>query len=299
MKSETYRKLSSVAVFAVPVAPAAFLGLRLFAQGRDEATTLFSGVTGLTAVYLLLALAAAVTAVGLELVGILSGHVTAKLYQRHDRRWLLTAVALALYTGLGWWTLRGTAGAFAFFIAPLIYLVAALNTAADEQHEEEQQQAATVAAGRQRLADEQTAFDREQQRQRLEMERELALSREEHDHRLRLAEAEAKSRERIARAEAAARAAAAPPALSQSMSRNAGNFPAQQPRLEPGSRQVVAQSTAPALLVCAGCGYEAGGMQALKGHQRWCVPYKVWKESTGEGVPVAVARPSPNGNGHF
>lgn len=297
MKTETYRKLASVAVFAVPVAPAAFLGIQLFAQGQNEAAELF-GEAGLTAISLLLALAAAVTAVGLELVGILSGHVTAKLYQRQDKRWALTALALAGYTLLGWTALRGTTGAFAFLIAPLIYLVAAVNTAADEQHEEEQQQAAATAADEQRRADEQLAFEREQQRQRLELDRQLALSREEHEHRLKLAEAEQRSRERIARAEARTHIAPAPAAQSTAQSRYAGNFPAQQPRPEPGSRQESAQSTAPATLVCVGCGYEARGMNALKGHQRWCTAYKVWKATNEGALETAVALPQPSANGH-
>lgn len=297
MKSETYQKLASVAVFSVPVAPAAFLGLRLFAQGKAEAVELFN-TTNMTAVYLMLALAAAVTAAGLELVGILSGHVTAKLYQRQDKRWLLTAAALGGYTLLGWSALRGTAGAFAFLIAPLIYLVAAINTAADEQHEEEQQQAAAQATDAQRLADEQREFEREQQRLRLGLERELALSREEHDHRLKLAQAEQQSRERIARAEARAHTAPAPAALSPAQSRYPGNFPAQQPRSEPESRQASAPSTAPATLVCAGCGYEAAGINALKGHQRWCVPYKTWKEAGEMPEVMAVPTAPPSSNGY-
>ena len=279
MKPETYGRISTIAVFAVPIAPAAFLGLRLFAQGKAEAVETFgAGASG--SVFLLLALAAGMTAVGLEFVGIVSGHVTAKLFQRKDNRWLLTAAALLAYTALGYSALADTAGAFAFLIAPLIYLVTAVGTAADEQHQEELKRQDGRDAEEKRQAEEQEAFSRQQQQQAVEFEQQLALSREEHDHRLRLAQAEQKSRVLIARA--AARAKSPAPALpAPALSRaKPGSFPA-------------SKQTAPAQepLVCAGCGnlWESGN--ALKGHQRWCKLYKALKDEA-EPEPVSL-----NGNG--
>ena len=279
MRPETYNKISAVAVFAVPVAPAVFLGLRLFAQGKAEAVETFGAGAG-AGVLLLLALAAGMTAAGLEFVGIVSGHVTAKLFQRKDRRWLLTAAALLAYTALGYSALAGTAGAFAFLIAPLIYLVTAVGTAADEQHQEGLRRQDEREEEEKRQAQEREAFSRQRQQQQAEFEQQLALRREEHDHRLRLAEAEQRSRVQIARAEARAKPTA--PALpAPALSRvKPGSFPASKP-------------TAPAQepLVCAGCGYLGESLNALKGHQRWCKPYKAWKE---EAEPET---PSLNGNG--
>ena len=281
MNSTTYRKLSTAGVLAVPVAPAAFLGLRLFAQGQREAVELF-GSSDLTAVFLLLATAAGITAVGLELVGILSGHVTAKLYQRQDGRWKLTAIALIAYTILGWSALRGTAGAFAFLIAPLIYLVAAINTAADEQHEETQATAAERTAAAERAAAEREAAEREERRSRLALERELALRREEHEHEQRLAQAEQRSKERLAKT-------AAPPAAPRATPpAKPGSFPVNQ-------RPRAAAADGPqASLYCAGCGYEASSVNALKGHQRWCNSYKVWKAEADE----VTAPPQASANGY-
>lgn len=289
MRTNYYQKLATVAVFAVPVAPAVFLGLRLFAQGRDEAVEMFPG-SSLTAVLLLLAIAAGVTAIGLELVGILSGHVTAKLFQRRDRRWLLTAAALVTYTAVGWYALRGTVGAFAFLIAPLIYFVTAIGNVADEQQATDAARDESATAEERRLRDEQIAFERRQAEQQAEFERQLAMSREEHALRLQLFEAEQKGKVQAARA--AARAAQpAPAALSHG---TAGNVPAHEPRPEPNSRPAAAIAT----LVCVGCGYTATGLQQLKGHQRWCNAYANWKAvqpvEEPEGEPAAPLY-SPNG----
>lgn len=288
MKTNYYQKLATVAVFAVPVAPAVFLGLRLFAQGRQEATAMFPG-SAMSAVLVLLALAAGLTAVGLELVGILSGHITAKLFQRKDRRWLLTGAALIAYTALGWYALRGTVGAFAFLIAPLIYFVTAIGNVADEQQARETVQEDAATAEARRLRDEQTAFERRQQEQQAEFERQLTMSREEGSQRLHLLEAELKGKERTARATARA----AQPPLPAPSRGSAGNFPAYQPRLEPDSRTAAAQ----AVLVCAGCGYTATGQQQLKGHQRWCKTYAIWKDTQpAEGEETAALLHSSNGH---
>lgn len=288
MKTNYYQRLATVAVFAVPVAPAVFLGLRLFAQGQKEAVEMFPG-SALSAVLFLLAVAAGLTAIGLELVGILSGHVTAKLFQRRDWRWLLTAAALIAYTVLGWYALRGTVGAFAFLIAPLIYFVTAIGNVADEQQTKEAAQDETQTAEDRRLRDEQIAFERRQQEQQAVFEQQLTMSRAEGEQRLQMREAELKAQERAARAAARAAqptAAAISPAQSQW---KAGNLPAQQPQ--------AAGSTAQAVLTCAGCGYiTTKGLQSLKGHQRWCESYAALKLTQPEGgEEAAVPLHSSNG----
>lgn len=288
MKTTYYQKLATVAVFAVPVAPAVFLGLRLFAQGREEAAEMFTG-NALSVVLLLLALAAGLTAVGLELVGILSGHITARLFQRKDWRWVLTGAALIAYTVLGFYSLRGTVGAFAFLIAPLIYFVTAVGNVADDQQAKEATQEEEDAAEARRLHDEQIAFERRQQEQQAAFERQLLMSQQEGAQRLQMREAELKSQERAARATArAAQPTAA--ALSPAQSRwKAGSLPAQQPQ--------AAGSTAQAVLTCAGCGYiTTKGLQSLKGHQRWCEPYAALKLTQPEGgEEAAVLLHSSNG----
>jgi hypothetical protein len=286
MKTNYYQKLATVAVFAVPVAPAVFLGLRLFAQGQQEAAEMFPG-SSLSAVLFLLAVAAGLTAVGLELVGILSGHITARLFQRRDWRWLLTGAALIAYTILGFYSLRGTVGAFAFLIAPLIYFVTAVGNVADEQQAEDAATSEEEAAEARRLRDEQIAFERQQQQQQAAFERELAMSREAGAQQLQLVEAELRAKERAARA--AARAAQ-PATTAQSRAR-AGNIPAYEP-------QQSQPTAAIATLVCVGCGYTATGQQQLKGHQRWCKAYNNWKAAQPVDEEKETAVPLHSSNGH-
>ncbi len=276
MNSKVYNRLAVIAVFSVPIAPAVFLGLRLFAQGKAESMEMLGGGSG-SWVLLLLALAAGITAVGLELVGIISGHVTAKLFQRQDRRWVLSALALVVYTCLGFFALWGTVGAIAFLIAPLVYFVTAISTAADEQYQEQQTQAATAETQAARQRERQADFERQLQAEQAQFQRELALRQAEAEAELRLREAELKSQERLARATARAGAAAEPAPAAQSRA-IAGRRPAPEPE-EP--------------LTCPACGYEAGNLNALKGHKRWC---EAWKISSQALEPARVA---PNGNGRY
>lgn len=276
MNSKLYSRLAVIAVFSVPLAPAVFLGLRLFSQGRTESADLMASDSA-GWVLLLLALAAGMTAVGLELVGIISGHVTAKLFQRRDRRWVLSALALLIYTGLGFLALRGTVGAITFLIAPLVYFVTAISAAADEQHQEDQRIAALATEREGQRQEQQEAFERQQIAEQAAFRRELALRQAEAEANQRLREAEIRSQERLARARAKARATAetAPPAPSRAVAAQ--------------SRQ--AEPTEP--LTCPGCGYEAGNLNALKGHKRWCQGYVAWKERVVQPVPAQ------NGNGRY
>ena len=104
--------------------------------------------------------AGALTALGLEAVGILAGHVGMTAWRRGDNRTaVIAAVIMAVYVGIGSWELRGSVGMVVFWIAPLVYILVALQELLhrDGQNDEvrlafELEQAALDNAAKRQLA---------------------------------------------------------------------------------------------------------------------------------------------------
>jgi len=157
---DTYSTIGWLAMIAVPVAPAFFFGWNVFAEVRAETEGL-----------LWLAIPVGVfSAFGLEVTGILAGHLLMEFWKRrsYDRA-ALSGVILLIYTAIGVVHLWGSVGSTMFIIAPLVYLLVALrHTLTNETAVEENQ------GGYQRQA---AAEDREHQR-RLDVEK-MRLQHEE------------------------------------------------------------------------------------------------------------------------
>lgn len=162
---------------------------------------------------------AAATAVGVEVVGILSGHALEVSWRINDKaRAAVAFILLLIYTGAGVWILRHNATLMPIpIIAAVVYLVAALvdglevvraKQASDEAQRQafelEQQAAAQTQAqelallaqaAAERQAEEdarQLAFEREQAARDRELERELKRQAQADKTALSLAQIEAK-----------------------------------------------------------------------------------------------------------
>ncbi|MBX3058277.1 MAG: hypothetical protein KF770_17580 [Anaerolineae bacterium] len=158
-----YDYLSLVAMIAVPLAPAFFFGHMVY-----------TAVAMLPAPAWLAIIIGVAAAVGLELVGILAGHVANTAWTVKDYgRAALGALVMVVYVAIGVVELWGSIGAVMFLIAPLVYLLAALQ---EGLHTAVNQQVAETAVSRQQEQEE-----RRQQReheQRMELER-LRLAHDE------------------------------------------------------------------------------------------------------------------------
>lgn len=158
-----YDYLSLIAMIAVPLAPAFFFG-----------HAVYTAVVSLPAAAWIAVTVGVMAALGLELVGILAGHVANTAWRLGDYgRAVLGGLIMAVYVVIGVVELWGSIGAVMFLIAPLVYLLAALQ---EGLHTAVNQQAAETAVSRQ-----QEQEDRRQQRdheQRMELER-LRLAHEE------------------------------------------------------------------------------------------------------------------------
>lgn len=139
---DRYSILSLLAMVLVPLAPVFFFGHAVYlAVLQLPAPGWVATAVGLAG------------AVGLELVGILAGHVTnaAWLQQDHGRA-VIGAAILITYVAIGVAELWGTIGAIMFLIAPLVYLLAALQdgikTAVNEQQSDRSFERAEMAKDR-------------------------------------------------------------------------------------------------------------------------------------------------------
>lgn len=111
-----YNILSLTAPIFVPIAPVIFFGWKVYTAVQEMTQSLWLSIP-----------AGALTALGLEAVGILAGHVGMVAWRRGDNRTaVIAAVIMALYVGIGSWELRGSVGMVVFWIAPLVYVLVAL-----------------------------------------------------------------------------------------------------------------------------------------------------------------------------
>lgn len=128
-----YSYLSTLAILTVPLAPVFFFGWQVHTEVLTTSQSLWLSVpVGL------------LSAIGLEVIGILAGHLAMEFWRSGNmQRAYLSGVVMAVYVVIGFWELRGTIGAVMFIIAPLVYVLVALQDVATlERHD------ATIAAKR-------------------------------------------------------------------------------------------------------------------------------------------------------
>jgi hypothetical protein len=123
-----YKYLGYIAMLTTPLAASIFFGWSVY-----EATVTMTGNVSVSIV------AGIATAIALESVGLLSGHVASDFHKRNDPRWRVAAVIMVGYVVAGLYELWGTAGAVVFAISPAVYVLVALqHVAAQEQHKEQE-----------------------------------------------------------------------------------------------------------------------------------------------------------------
>ena len=185
-------------MLAVPVAPAFFFG---FSIGQE----VYGQVLSLTQITLAAALAAIViglfSAAGLELVGIMSGHLAVKLWgQEKPIKAAICALIMVAYVGLGISGLESLLqkGVVMFLIAPLVYFLVGIKEQAERDEQAAIEEMERIAAAE--------AASQEDERQK-------EAEAEAWQRKLQLAELKLKHEEKLARIEAKAKQ---PPASSQS-----------------------------------------------------------------------------------
>lgn len=132
LNRNTYSTLGWAAMIAVPLAPASFFAVAVFEAGK----LMLPGVAWLSA------LIGIISAGGLEIVGILAGHLTIEFWQEKEIGKAGFAAAIMLtYIVLGITGLllidtlpqeAMTVGVMMFLVAPLVYLLTGLRYTADE-----------------------------------------------------------------------------------------------------------------------------------------------------------------------
>lgn len=122
MKRDTYSILGWLAMVSVPIAPAFFFGHAMYTAALALTQSDWLSIT-----------VGAVSAAGLELVGILSGHAAVKFWRLGDDvkaaicGLILVAYVILGISGLQGWLVKGVV---MFLIAPLVYLLVALQESA-------------------------------------------------------------------------------------------------------------------------------------------------------------------------
>jgi hypothetical protein len=177
-----YSLLGWLAMIAVPIAPAFYFGFdtgidvyERAMQHTDAAWAMLAGVAVGT-----------VGALGLELVGILAGHTAVSFWSRRNYGGAaLGGAILMTYVALGISGLEHALqkGVVMFLIAPLVYLLVAMQNALGDQAQRETEQEVARAA-----------FDLEQEAKDREMARLLKLRNQEANAAVKLAKTEAGKR---------------------------------------------------------------------------------------------------------
>ena len=132
LNRNTYSTLGWVAMIAVPLAPASFFAVAVFEAGK----LMLPGIAWLSV------LIGIISAGGLEIVGILAGHLAIEFWQEKELgKAGFAAAIMSIYIALGiaglllMDTLPRQAmvvGIMMFLVAPLVYLLAGLRYTADE-----------------------------------------------------------------------------------------------------------------------------------------------------------------------
>lgn len=177
MKRDPYSLFGWLAMAAVPIAPAFYFGFAIATDVFNEVATTLS----IMWVAVLLAIVVGiVAAIGLELVGILSGHLAVKFWHMGQPVTALIAGAVLLfYVVLGVSGLEGllAKGVVMFLITPAVYLLVGL-----QRHVETitLQETASTTAKRE--------FQFTEKAKDNELERELKRREQEARHQLQLAQ---------------------------------------------------------------------------------------------------------------
>lgn len=130
-KWDSYSALGWLGMVAVPLAPAFFFAWDVY----TEVMTLTAGSGWAGPV-------AALSAAGLEVVGILAGHTSMEFWKRKDKeRAIVAGLIMLIYTAIGIYQLRGTTGAIMFLVAPMVYILVALRHGLSEEKTAENQEA--------------------------------------------------------------------------------------------------------------------------------------------------------------
>jgi hypothetical protein len=186
-----YRNLTYLAMIGVPAAPVIFFGWRVYSATIE--------MTG----YIWLAIPAALaTAIGLEVVGIIAGHVGLENWRRGETgRAAISALILLAYVAIGVWELQGTIGAIAFLIAPLVYILAALYEALEAQTVQEGQD----DERKRQQEEEDREFERKQKAADLEVARKQKAADKEAARQLKLKQQADRTAVELAKLEAGKR----------------------------------------------------------------------------------------------
>ena len=181
MKRDIYAYLSVLAMVAVPIAPAFYFG---FDVAQDVYNLVFGwvGLSSVSGVFAVLIGLGAV--IGLELVGILSGHnivkyVTLGMYKVS----VICGLILVAYVVLGIIGLEGflTKGVVMFLTAPLVYVLATMQQTAAGIHTKQDENDRVLLE-----------FDLAEKAKNNELERELKRQKQADSTALKLVRAKAK-----------------------------------------------------------------------------------------------------------
>ena len=114
-------------MLAVPLAPVFF-----------SAWDVYKEVLGRANYWLLAAGVGLVSAIGLELVGVLAGHLAMEFWRTgNTQRAILSGGIMGVYVLIGVVQLWGTIGMVMFIIAPLVYVLVALRQVAEQEATEQ------------------------------------------------------------------------------------------------------------------------------------------------------------------
>lgn len=132
MNSKTiYTFLSWFAIVATPLAPVFFFGHKIYIaiSGFEFWGHWFIATT-----------VGILSAIGLELIGILAGHACIEyIKQKQVFPALLAGVILLAYTGIGIYELQGTIGAVLYLIAPMVYILVGMQSVINETSQQQQE----------------------------------------------------------------------------------------------------------------------------------------------------------------
>lgn len=123
MNRNPYTYLGWLAIVAVPIAPVFFFAWDVYQEVLTRANY-----------WLLAAGVGLVSAIGLELVGVLAGHLAMEFWRTgNTQRAILSGGIMGVYVLIGVIQLWGTIGMVMFIIAPLVYVLVALRQVAEQE----------------------------------------------------------------------------------------------------------------------------------------------------------------------
>lgn len=159
-----------LAPYAVPLAPAFFLGHAVYTAAAAISSPTWGMAVGISA------------AIGLEAAGIRAPDLALRLYRQQNRSWLVAAFAVVAYLAIGItiiWLLENTSqnakltATAMFLVAGLVYLIMGL----EESHKEQAQRTAEAQALQAAALTTQAQTDLELQRLAMQLKTEEKIAR--------------------------------------------------------------------------------------------------------------------------